>query len=80
MFIGLIILMLQAESHALLWKEWLTGIFVAADVLSFSLQRAGKGLTSGFRSMGQQVNLIYLAAFRAVEHDRILLDVNLTYI
>lgn len=57
MFLGRIILMLQAESHALLRKKWLTKIFVTGDVLSFLLQGAGKNLKS-IRGMGQQANLI----------------------
>lgn len=41
MLLGRIILVLQAESHALLKKKWLTKIFVTGDVLSFLLQGAG---------------------------------------
>ncbi|KAL3469514.1 RTA1 like protein-domain-containing protein [Aspergillus californicus] len=46
MFLGRIILVLQAESHALLKKKWLTKIFVTGDVLSFLLQGAGGGIQS----------------------------------
>ncbi|KAE8390153.1 hypothetical protein ETB97_009057 [Aspergillus alliaceus] len=46
MFLGRIILVLQAESHALLKKKWLTKIFVTGDVLSFVLQGAGGGIQS----------------------------------
>ncbi|KAL5362926.1 RTA1 like protein-domain-containing protein [Aspergillus floccosus] len=46
MFLGRIILMLQAESHALLRRKWLTKIFVTGDVLSFLLQGAGGGIQS----------------------------------
>ncbi|KAB8229658.1 RTA1 like protein-domain-containing protein [Aspergillus alliaceus] len=42
MFLGRIILVLQAESHALLKRKWLTKIFVTGDVLSFLLQGAGR--------------------------------------
>lgn len=41
MLLGRIILVLQAETHALLKKKWLTKIFVTGDVLSFLLQGAG---------------------------------------
>jgi hypothetical protein len=41
MLLGRIILVLQAESHALLKKEWLTKVFVTGDALSFLLQGAG---------------------------------------
>ncbi|KAJ5492816.1 protein RTM1 [Penicillium diatomitis] len=41
MFLGRIILVLQAESHALK-KKWLTKVFVTGDVLPFLLQGAGK--------------------------------------
>lgn len=41
MFLGRIILVLQAESHALLKKKWLTEAFVTGDVLLFLLQGAG---------------------------------------
>ncbi|GKZ86634.1 hypothetical protein AnigIFM56816_002045 [Aspergillus niger] len=44
MLLGRIILVLQAESHALLKKKWLTKIFVTGDVLSFLLQGAGGGI------------------------------------
>ncbi|KAL2828575.1 RTA1 domain protein [Aspergillus pseudoustus] len=46
MFLGRIILVLQAESHALMKKKWLTKIFVTGDVLSFLLQGAGGGIQS----------------------------------
>jgi hypothetical protein len=42
MFLGRIILVLQAESHALMKKKWLTKVFVTGDVLSFLLQGAGE--------------------------------------
>lgn len=58
MFLGRIILMLQAESHALLRRKWLTKIFVTGDVLSFLLQGAGKNHISRTQIMGQHVNLI----------------------
>jgi RTA1 like protein len=41
MLLGRIILVLDAEAHALLRKKWLTKIFVTGDVLSFLLQGAG---------------------------------------
>ncbi|GLA44512.1 hypothetical protein AnigIFM63309_003586, partial [Aspergillus niger] len=40
MFLGRSIVLLQAESHALLRRKWLTKIFVTGDVLSFLLQGA----------------------------------------
>ncbi|KAF7171505.1 hypothetical protein CNMCM5623_003833 [Aspergillus felis] len=46
MFLGRIILVLQAESHALMKKKWLTKVFVTGDVLSFFLQGAGGGIQS----------------------------------
>ncbi|KAJ6191035.1 hypothetical protein N7519_001056 [Penicillium mononematosum] len=46
MLLGRIILVLQAESHAILKKKWLTKIFVTGDVLSFLLQGAGGGIQS----------------------------------
>ncbi|KAE8391655.1 RTA1 like protein-domain-containing protein [Aspergillus alliaceus] len=46
MFLGRIILVLQAESHALLKRKWLTKIFVTGDVLSFLLQGADGGIQS----------------------------------
>jgi hypothetical protein len=42
MFLGRIILVLEAESHALMKKKWLTKVFVTGDVLSFLLQGAGE--------------------------------------
>jgi hypothetical protein len=42
MFLGRIILVLQAESHALMKKKWSTKVFVTGDVLSFVLQGAGE--------------------------------------
>lgn len=48
MLLGRIILVLQAESHALLKKKWLTKIFVTGDVLSFLLQGAGTCLLKNF--------------------------------
>ncbi|PKX92277.1 RTA1 domain-containing protein [Aspergillus novofumigatus IBT 16806] len=45
-FLGRIILVLQAESHALLKKKWLTKIFVTGDVLSSLLQGASGGIQS----------------------------------
>lgn len=42
MLLGRIILVLQAESHAILRKKWLTKIFVTGDILSFLLQGAGE--------------------------------------
>jgi uncharacterized membrane protein YraQ (UPF0718 family) len=42
MLLGRIILVLQAESHAILGKKWLTKIFVTGDILSFLLQGAGE--------------------------------------
>lgn len=41
MFLGRIILVLQAESRAWLKRKWLTKVFVTGDVLSFVLQGAG---------------------------------------
>ncbi|KXG52381.1 RTA-like protein [Penicillium griseofulvum] len=46
MLLGRIILVLQAESHAILKKKWLTKVFVTGDVLSFILQGAGGGIQS----------------------------------
>ncbi|KAL4893329.1 RTA1 like protein-domain-containing protein [Aspergillus ambiguus] len=46
MLLGRIILVLQAESHALLKRRWLTKIFVTGDVFSFLLQGAGGGIQS----------------------------------
>ncbi|CAG8122744.1 unnamed protein product [Penicillium olsonii] len=46
MLLGRIILVLQAESHAIVKKKWLTKIFVAGDVMSFLLQGAGGGIQS----------------------------------
>ncbi|KAJ0416426.1 RTA1 like protein-domain-containing protein [Aspergillus carlsbadensis] len=46
MLLGRIILVLKAESHALLQKKWLTKVFVTGDVLSFVLQGAGGGIQS----------------------------------
>lgn len=41
MFLGRIILVLRAESHAIMKKKWLTKVFVTGDVLSFLLQGSG---------------------------------------
>ncbi|CRL23250.1 RTA1 like protein [Penicillium camemberti] len=46
MLLGRIILVLQAESHSILKKKWLTKIFVTGDVMSFLLQGAGGGIQS----------------------------------
>ncbi|RAK95692.1 RTA1-domain-containing protein [Aspergillus ibericus CBS 121593] len=46
MLLGRIILILRAESHAILKKKWLTKIFVTGDILSFFLQGAGGGIQS----------------------------------
>jgi hypothetical protein len=51
MLLGRIILLLQAESHALLRRKWLTKIFVTGDVLSFLLQGAGKHLIANIQTM-----------------------------
>ncbi|KNG87073.1 hypothetical protein ANOM_005700 [Aspergillus nomiae NRRL 13137] len=47
MFLGRIILVLRAESHAIMRKKWLTKVFVTGDVLSFLLQGSGGGIQSG---------------------------------
>ncbi|KAL4876144.1 RTA1-domain-containing protein [Aspergillus karnatakaensis] len=44
MLLGRIILVLDAESHSLLSKKWLTKLFVTGDVLSFLLQGTGGGV------------------------------------
>ncbi|KAE8152393.1 RTA1-domain-containing protein [Aspergillus avenaceus] len=54
MLLGRIILILGAESHALLRKKWLTKIFVTGDVLSFLLQGAGGGIQSSGSLTGMQ--------------------------
>jgi hypothetical protein len=46
MELGRIILLVDGEGHALVKKRWLTKMFVAGDVLSFSLQAAGMSLPS----------------------------------
>ncbi|CAI7567830.1 unnamed protein product [Penicillium pancosmium] len=46
MLLGRIILVLHAESHALLRRRWLTKIFVTGDLLSFVMQGAGGGIQS----------------------------------
>ncbi|GFF78953.1 protoporphyrin uptake protein 1 [Aspergillus udagawae] len=46
MLLGRIILVLRAESHAMLKKKWLTKVFVTGDVLSFLLQGSGGGIQS----------------------------------
>ena len=56
MLLGRIILILRAESHAILSKKWLTKIFVTGDVLSFVLQGAGK---SASRVLSHQANSTY---------------------
>jgi uncharacterized membrane protein YraQ (UPF0718 family) len=58
MLLGRIILLLQAESHALLRRKWLTKIFVTGDVLSFLLQGAGKHLKANIQTMGWPVDMI----------------------
>jgi hypothetical protein len=45
MLLGRIILVLRAESHAIMKKKWLTKVFVTGDVLSFLLQGAGEYLS-----------------------------------
>lgn len=57
MFLGRIILVLEAESHALIRKKWLTKIFVTGDMLSFLLQGAGRHLTARVLSIEQSANL-----------------------
>ncbi len=42
MELGRIILLVDGEGHALIKKKWLTKLFVAGDVLSFSMQAAGE--------------------------------------
>jgi hypothetical protein len=42
MFLRRIILILQAESHALMKKKWLMKVFVTGDMLSFLLQGASE--------------------------------------
>lgn len=58
MFLGRIILVLQAESHSLLKKKWLTKIFVTGDVLSFLLQGAGRHFIMMTCSIDQLVDQI----------------------
>jgi hypothetical protein len=57
MFLGRIILALQAELHALLRKKLLTKIFVTGDVLSFLLQGAGKYIIMSAYSTEHYINL-----------------------
>jgi hypothetical protein len=66
MLLGRIILLLQAESHALLKRKWLTKIFVTGDVLSFLLQGAGKYYSARLWYIGQCADLVQVAAFKAV--------------
>ncbi|RAL14297.1 RTA1 domain-containing protein [Aspergillus homomorphus CBS 101889] len=54
MLLGRIILILGAESHAILKKKWLTKIFVTGDVLSFLLQGAGGGIQASGSLSGMQ--------------------------
>ncbi|PYH78083.1 RTA1-domain-containing protein [Aspergillus uvarum CBS 121591] len=54
MLLGRIILILGAESHAILRKKWLTKIFVTGDVLSFFLQGAGGGIQASGGLSGMQ--------------------------
>ncbi|BCR85873.1 RTA1 domain-containing protein [Aspergillus chevalieri] len=65
MFLGRIILVLQAESHSLLKKKWLTKIFVTGDVLSFLLQGAGGGIQSsgGLDSLKNGEHIIIVGLF-----------------
>ncbi|KAF7588620.1 hypothetical protein BBP40_005458 [Aspergillus hancockii] len=64
MLLGRIILVLQAESYALLKKKWLTKIFVTGDVLSFLLQGAGGGIQSSGNldnyNTGEQIIIVGL--------------------
>ncbi|PYH41654.1 RTA1 domain-containing protein [Aspergillus saccharolyticus JOP 1030-1] len=55
MLLGRIILILRAESHAILPKRWLTKTFVTGDVLSFFLQGAGGGIQSSGSLSGMQI-------------------------
>jgi hypothetical protein len=58
MLLGRIILVLHAESHALLKRGWLTKIFVTGDLLSFVMQGAGMFvLESCFRIVIGRVSL-----------------------
>ncbi|RAK74491.1 RTA1 domain-containing protein [Aspergillus fijiensis CBS 313.89] len=54
MLLGRIILILGAESHAILRKKWLTKVFVTGDVLSFFLQGAGGGIQASGSLSGMQ--------------------------
>ena len=42
MELGHIIQLVDGEAHAIIKKRWLTKLFVTGDVLSFTLQAAGK--------------------------------------
>ncbi|KAG2019406.1 hypothetical protein GB937_004948 [Aspergillus fischeri] len=68
MLLGRIILLLQAESHALLGRKWLTKIFVTGDVLSFLLQGAGGGIQSSgnLESMKNGEHIIVVGLFQAI--------------
>jgi hypothetical protein len=55
MLLGRIILVLQAESHAILKKKWLTKIFVTGDVMSFLLQGAGMYCQRNLTSVAEEI-------------------------
>ncbi|GFF62370.1 hypothetical protein CNMCM6069_000924 [Aspergillus lentulus] len=65
MLLGRIILVLRAESHAMLKKKWLTKVFVTGDVLSFLLQGTGGGIQSsgGLDSMKFGEHIIVAGLF-----------------
>lgn len=46
MILGRIIRLVNGEEHSLVRSTWLTGIFVAGDILSFLTQGSGAGLMS----------------------------------
>ncbi|KAI6777898.1 Protein RTA1 [Emericellopsis cladophorae] len=47
MILGRLIRTVHAQHHSLIPVQWVTRIFVTGDVLAFSLQAAGGGLSSG---------------------------------
>ena len=42
MMLGRIVILLNAEQHCIFRKKWLTKFFVCGDILSFTVQAAGK--------------------------------------
>lgn len=69
MVLGRIIELVDGEAHSVIKKKWLTKLFVTGDIISFTVQGAGRNTNSHSRDVAD-IHLQVVESWRAEPYRR----------